>query len=108
MRDSCHKRAGMTGAKDVGDDGGGMLFKGEPLRKEDVLGDEVIFRLGTDSSPWSQNDKATLFFGGLFFCGFPFGGYVNDMPGAEDFGYGPGLSDTSPWSERRLTVEDFS
>lgn len=28
--------------------------------EEDVPGDEVIFRLGTDSSAWPQNDKSGL------------------------------------------------
>ena len=36
-----------------------MFFKGEPLGKEAVLEDEVIFGLGTDSLPWAQNDNAS-------------------------------------------------
>jgi hypothetical protein len=45
----------------VGDDGVGnycqLLARVSDERKDDVLGNEVIFRLGSDSSPPAQNDN---------------------------------------------------
>jgi hypothetical protein len=45
-------------------------------RKEDVLGDEVVFRLGTDSSAWPQNDNVS----------------GNELRDGEDLGAGYGWS----------------
>ena len=88
------------------------MVKGASAENERIPLSRYIFRLGTDSSAWPQNDKSqldqsTLFLGRVVFCSMLVGGRVNEMPGAEDFGHGPGLGDTATWSEWRLPVKDF-
>lgn len=53
-------------------------------------------------------DKIALFFGSVFFCGFLDSERLKDVPGAEDFGDGPGLGDASTRGMWRLAVKDFS
>ncbi len=53
-------------------------------------------------------DTITLFFVHLVLCCLFGGEHLNDMPGAEDFGDGPGLGDATLRGKRRLSVKDFS
>ncbi|WP_342349877.1 hypothetical protein [uncultured Nitrospira sp.] len=85
-------------------------------QKEDLLQGEVILWLGTDSSPWAQNDNVRgndlgetevedFSAWGCFLTGLdssPWvqkyhlsGGCLDDGPGAEDFGDGPGLGNAA-------------
>ena len=72
-----------------------------------------VFRLGTDSSPWAQNDnsrgeKISLFCVWVIFCVLLDWGRLKDMPGAEDFGDGPGLGDATLRGKRWLSVKNFA
>lgn len=55
-----------------------------------------------------MNDKVILFIGSVLCCWLLGGASVKDMPGAEDFGDGPGLGDAPLRGERRLSIKDFS
>ena len=89
---------------DVEDDGEGMFFKGDQSTKcicperpchPDPFGkaqgkvprrislSRGVYRLGTDSSAWPQNDNADR----------------EQLGDVEDFGDGPGLGDAAMWSE---------